>query len=289
MIYASSFPLADKRFIEVRIVSGVLFTIHEHDSTSPRSGVYIAAQVFHSIGLPVLLGCLAFFCSELPQLLFLIGYSIDDSLFSIDLYLNIVNAANTAGLILVIFTDVKVVNLTEAAAPHLSAHIGLLYKVASFLFVATYVALAVIYVLFWASAPCIFDLPDGTDGRVVSAAERRVVTKILRNCITIMLLAFPPLAVRVVYDVLSAFAPTPIFSDTGIISSNPASPLAKYSVFTGSWQIFLGMSEIMEELVVFIYIAARLNLPKTIQFFQHDTPPEPLKRRLLKRRKGPVQ
>lgn len=264
-----------------------MYAIYESDSASPRSGLFISATVFYSIGLPVLLSCLAFFCSELPQLLFLIGYAIDDSLFNIDIYLNIVNAANTAGLILIIFCDVKVVDITSAEAAA-NTNLDTLYKVASLLFAGTFVSLAVIYIIFWAFAPYIFEIPDGTDGRAVPPRERRVVTKILRNCVTIMLLSFPALAVRVTYDVLSAFAPLPIFSDTGITSSDPTSPLAKYSMFTGSWHIFLVMALIMEVLVVLVCIAARLNLPKTIQFFTFESQPAPYRKRLFQKRKGAV-
>lgn len=271
----------------VRIVSGILFTIYETQAASPRSGLFISAAVFHSIGLPVLLGCLAFFCSELPQLLFLIGHPLDDTFISIDLYLNIINAANTAGLILVTIADVLIVDATTDAS---RAHIRVLFKVSSFLFMAAFAALGVVYILFWAIAPYIFDIPESAAGAagtsaVVSDNERRMVTSILRNCITTMLLAFPPLAVRVVYDILSAFAPAPIFSDSGIVSSDPGAALAKYSAFTGNWRIVLGMVYLMELLAVFVYIAARLKLPKTIQLFQYQAPPEPLKQRLMKRRK----
>lgn len=73
-------------------------------------------------------------------------------------------------------------------------------------------------------------------------------------------LAFIPLGVRILYQVLSAFSPTPNITATGILPGSSSS-LAKFNSFTGSWPIFLVMFVIMELLVASIYIAAGFFTP----------------------------
>ena len=77
----------------------------------------------------------------------------------------------------------------------------------------------------------------------------------------VLALAFPPLGVRVIYGVLSAFSPALRFTSTGFEPSDPSASLAKFNTFTGSWQIFLVMFVIMELLVAVIYIVAGFITP----------------------------
>ncbi|KAH8120501.1 hypothetical protein DFH11DRAFT_1560345 [Phellopilus nigrolimitatus] len=70
----------------------------------------------------------------------------------------------------------------------------------------------------------------------------------------------PFLAVRVVYSVLSSFSGSSTFSASGI-SSTSSSSLAKFNSISGSWELFLVMSTLMEFVVVAIYIFFGLRLP----------------------------
>jgi len=69
--------------------------------------------------------------------------------------------------------------------------------------------------------------------------------------------ALPFLLVRCVYSVLSAFSPISSFGSNVTTSLPPAkhTSLSKFSSFSGSWQIFLAMSLVMEYIVVLIYLA----------------------------------
>ena len=62
-----------------------------------------------------------------------------------------------------------------------------------------------------------------------------------------------------IYSVLSAFSSSAVFTSTGIEPGTGS--LAKFNSITGEWQIFLGMSIIMEFVVVGIYIAFGISLP----------------------------
>ncbi|KAH8120500.1 hypothetical protein DFH11DRAFT_1838318 [Phellopilus nigrolimitatus] len=63
----------------------------------------------------------------------------------------------------------------------------------------------------------------------------------------------PFLAVRVIYSVLSAFSGSSTFSTSGV-SATSSSSLAQFNSISGSWQLFLVMSTLMEFVVVVIYI-----------------------------------
>ena len=65
----------------------------------------------------------------------------------------------------------------------------------------------------------------------------------------------PFLAVRVVYAILSAYAP---FSVPGLSTAHNS--LSKFSSFSGSWPIYLVMSVLMEIIVVIIYCTVGLSI-----------------------------
>ena len=75
-------------------------------------------------------------------------------------------------------------------------------------------------------------------------------------------IAFPILAVRILYSVLGSFAPAPT-SLVGGSSSQPTNTnsLSKFSSFSGSWAIFLFMSLFTEYVVVVIYILFGFRAP----------------------------
>lgn len=79
--------------------------------------------------------------------------------------------------------------------------------------------------------------------------------------LTAITVALVPLAVRLIYNILSAFSPAPTLSSGEIVSSNPSSSLAKFNSFSGSWQLYLVMFVLMELLVVLIYVIAGMMMP----------------------------
>ena len=72
--------------------------------------------------------------------------------------------------------------------------------------------------------------------------------------------ALPFLAVRVLYSILSAFAPFPQFNAGGVIVATGG--LEDFSSIAGKWQIYLVMSVLMEFAVALIYIGGGLFLLK---------------------------
>ncbi|KAG8220138.1 hypothetical protein J3R82DRAFT_1162 [Butyriboletus roseoflavus] len=71
--------------------------------------------------------------------------------------------------------------------------------------------------------------------------------------------ALPILAIRTLYSVLSVFSSSS-FNVSGSSTTDSNNPLAKFNMFTGSWQIFLVMDVIMEYAVAAIYTLAGTKL-----------------------------
>ena len=71
------------------------------------------------------------------------------------------------------------------------------------------------------------------------------------------------LFVRILYTVLSAFAPLPFAFDSGghMVPVASRSPLKAFSATSGSWAVYLVMSVLAEYSVVLIYTFAGLRLP----------------------------
>lgn len=64
----------------------------------------------------------------------------------------------------------------------------------------------------------------------------------------------PFLLVRCIYSVLSAFSPVASFGSSASLPPAQHTSLSKFNSFSGSWQIFLVMSLVMEYIVVLIYL-----------------------------------
>jgi len=67
--------------------------------------------------------------------------------------------------------------------------------------------------------------------------------------------ALPFLAVRTLYSLLSTFSSSTFISSTGETTTSDSS-LAKFNMFTGEWQIYVGMEVAMEFIIVIIYTLA---------------------------------
>ena len=70
----------------------------------------------------------------------------------------------------------------------------------------------------------------------------------------------PFIFVRTLYSVLSAFSPAPTFGQ-GAATASSHNSLSKFNSITGEWQLFLGMSIMMEFLVVIMYLGCGLLFP----------------------------
>ena len=77
-----------------------------------------------------------------------------------------------------------------------------------------------------------------------------------------IIITLPFLAVRIVYGVLSSFAPFPITFENGQeVPNNSDSALAKFSATSSDWAVYLVMSVLMEYIVVVVYATVGLLTP----------------------------
>ncbi|KAG2070647.1 hypothetical protein BDR04DRAFT_1018194 [Suillus decipiens] len=87
----------------------------------------------------------------------------------------------------------------------------------------------------------------------------RFVMRYRKELLKAISVAFPFLAVRTIYSILSTFSSS-TFSITTTTQPNTGD-LAKFNLFTGEWQIYLVMEMLMEYAVVIIYCVAAIVLP----------------------------
>ncbi len=93
--------------------------------------------------------------------------------------------------------------------------------------------------------------------------SREQVLKHRRKLLLAVAASLPFLLVRIVYTLLSSFAPLPFGFDAsghmvGVVSD---SPLKHFSGTSGSWALYLVMSVVAEYAVVLIYTFAGLRIP----------------------------
>ncbi|KZT06263.1 uncharacterized protein LAESUDRAFT_653709 [Laetiporus sulphureus 93-53] len=93
--------------------------------------------------------------------------------------------------------------------------------------------------------------------------NRERILKFRRRLITGTSIAIPFLGIRVLYSLLSAYAPLTesISSDGKVTAVSSDSPLARFNGLSGSWEIYLFMSVLMEFIVVLIYLVVGLSVP----------------------------
>ncbi|KAI0363938.1 hypothetical protein BV20DRAFT_1039659 [Pilatotrama ljubarskyi] len=94
-------------------------------------------------------------------------------------------------------------------------------------------------------------------------SNRTQILKYRRQLLYAVAVALPFLFVRVVYAVLSSFAPPALGFDANghPFEAHSTSGLAKFSTSTGSWAIYLFMSVIMEYITVLIYTIVGIRTP----------------------------
>ncbi|KAG9314699.1 hypothetical protein JVU11DRAFT_5506 [Chiua virens] len=99
---------------------------------------------------------------------------------------------------------------------------------------------------------------------------RYQLMKFRKQLLIVVSTALPFLAVRTLYSILSTFSSS---SFTGSSDSNSA--LAKFNMFTGSWQIYVVMEVVMEYIIVLMYTLAgnKLHLDQDYKLQETDEYP----------------
>ena len=114
---------------------------------------------------------------------------------------------------------------------------------------------AIIFVVFWALIAGLTAFCWAHSDQILQARRKLLLA---------IVVSLPFLLVRIIYTVLSAFAPLPFGFDASghvIPPSNANSPLKEFSSTSGNWAIYLVMSVLAEYAVVLIYTFAGLRLP----------------------------
>ena len=93
--------------------------------------------------------------------------------------------------------------------------------------------------------------------------NRGQVLKYRRKLLLAIAASLPFLLVRILFTILSSFAPLPFRLDAegNMVPVVSDSPLKPFSSISGDWAIYLFMSVVAEYIVVLIYTFAGLRLP----------------------------
>ncbi|RPD81633.1 hypothetical protein L226DRAFT_555791 [Lentinus tigrinus ALCF2SS1-7] len=214
----------------VRIIGGITHILSENDPTNKTERTIYG--IMESAGLSPLMTATLGFLRTVTQ------YSLEDNAL-ITRGLRIVGLVGTVGLALAISGGVSTGNATTQSTLHNATtqrHVGVI------LFVVMYVGVVGLTLLCWQS-------------RYLILRHRRQ----LLNGITATL---PFLAVRVLYSVLSAFAPPlVIVNGLQVLSAPGDEGLGKFSSVSSEWAIYLVMSVLMEYIAVVIYVVVGIVTP----------------------------
>ena len=148
------------------------------------------------------------------------------------------------GLLATIALALSIYGATETS-PSTVSNGSTLRRVGSLLFLALYLLLAALHGYCWMNV-------------------NRLMTH-RRTLLVAISSALPFLGIRVVYSILSAFSGALSFSGTATPNTGA---LAKFSMLTGEWPIYLCMSVLMELVVVVIYTTAGTRIPLQQDYVQ---------------------
>lgn len=214
-----------------RIVGGILHIVAEK-TNPPQIGLYIGAYTLEGIGLAPFLLCTKSFIEVVGRDVF--------GTPSLPLItrprLRILGLLLTAGSVLIITGATQSSDDDESSVNTANE----LRKIGGILLAVTFVLLVILHLFLWQVQHMLQDF-------------QRMLLKGIS-------FALPFLAVRVLYSVLSNFAPTVNFGDT-TSSSTSSSALSKFSSISGLWELYLFMSVLMEFCAISIYIYFGLKLP----------------------------
>ena len=176
--------------------------------------------------------------------------------------LKLLGILSTVALIL---TIVGGVNLANAKTPD-DVNSGTKFRhIGVILFLVLYILLALLHVFFWTRAHSLM-LHRRTVRHTSDSYSIIPLSQFFLQLLTGISAVLPFLFIRTLYAVLSGFSPASIPG-----TQAPENALSKFNSSSGSWQIFLVMSVIMELLVVFTYLVVGIKVPLQKDFNEADT------------------
>ncbi|KAI0757365.1 hypothetical protein C8Q80DRAFT_1225239 [Daedaleopsis nitida] len=215
----------------VRIAGGITHILSENNPTNTTERVVYS--IMESSGLsPLLLATLGFL-GTVSQ------HSIDDT----PVMTRGTRLVSLVGLVALILSIVGGVNLSSVKSQADLDHATLFRRVGASLFVVFYAGAVLLTCFCW--------------------SKSNIILKYRRQLLMGITATLPFLAVRVAYSVLSAVAPYPYTFVDGqqVPVALDDSALAKFSLTSSSWGIYLAMSVLMEYIAVVIYVVVGVITP----------------------------
>ncbi|TCD68829.1 hypothetical protein EIP91_009696 [Steccherinum ochraceum] len=218
----------------VRIVSGAMLVATEQQS-NPSHTIVTIATVLESAGLSPLTQATLGFLNSVRK-----GFS----------YNNEEGGGINATFLLHIFSSIALALIVIGGSKAGNAkthddldHAMLFRHIGVVLFFILYILIALLHGYYW--------------------SQKRDLPKNRRMLLAGISLALPFLFVRIIYAVLSGFAPVALPGD--IVEQNS---MSKFNSTTGPWWIYLIMSALPEVLAVVTYIIVGIKVPVEKDFYQ---------------------
>ncbi|KAI1795401.1 hypothetical protein LXA43DRAFT_40844 [Ganoderma leucocontextum] len=215
-----------------RIVGGITHVLWEQNPTNIT--LQTIFTIMESAGLsPLLMATLAFLST-------VVQYTLENHPAMSTRTFRILHLVSTVAIILAI---VGGTNISSAKNQNDLNSAATLRHVGAILFAVLYAIIVAITAFCW--------------------LNRDQVLKYRRKLLLAIIASLPFLFVRVVFTVLSSFAPLPFGFDAAghMVPVVSDSPLKRFSSTSGDWAVYLFMSVVAEYVVVLIYTFAGLRLP----------------------------
>ncbi|RPD58385.1 hypothetical protein L227DRAFT_505377 [Lentinus tigrinus ALCF2SS1-6] len=215
----------------VRIIGGVTHILSENNPTNGTDRTIYS--IMESAGLSPLMTASLGFLRTVTQ------YSLEDNTI-LSRGLRIVGLVGTIGLALAISGGVSAGDATSQSSLDSATtqrHVGVI------LFIVMYVGTVGMTFICWQS--------------------RYLILRYRRQLLIGITATLPFLGVRVLFSVLSAFAPYPfaIVNGQQVLSAPNNDGLGKFSSVSSEWGIYLIMSVLMEYIAVIIYVVVGIITP----------------------------
>jgi len=219
-------------FSIVRIIGGALHVAAE-EVKPPKLGLFIGAFAIESAGVAPLLLCTSSWLQVIS------AQSRSTNPLTQQLVFRLLRVALTVAFALAIVGAIKAAD-SDSSDRSTGA---ILRKVGGLMILGCFLFMAFVHLLLW-------------------TFKDRFLTH-HRTLLLGISSALPFLLIRCIYSVLSAFSPVASFGSDVTTSLPPVkhTSLSKFNSFSGSWQIFLVMSLVMEYVVVLIYLAVGAATP----------------------------
>ncbi|THH33965.1 hypothetical protein EUX98_g287 [Antrodiella citrinella] len=217
----------------VRIVGSIAHLVAEL-SNNPSSGLIETFSILDNIGLSPLMGCTLGFLNT-------VGAGAFEDNKRLSTALRLMGILATVAMILTVVGGIDVGEANDQSDLNSATkyrHIG------GVLYVILYLLVALAHGFFW--------------------SQKEYIMLHRRTLLVGISAVLPFLFIRVLYSILSDFAPAAI---EGVTPHHNG--LSKFSSTTGSWGIYLLMSVICELLVVFVYLYIGISVPVTKEYDAH--------------------